>query len=414
MPVIHSLLHQVLPKSVRRFINKLVGRNKKFEKQKQAAIIGFKEFCIEAPKQKALVSYLVSPLLPLSEQRDKIQFSNGGIAQYIPQVLNELGYEVDIIQWDNTSWKPDAKYDLFIGHGGINFEKISRNLPSETVRIYFATGLYWKELNCREAQRLCDLAVRTGYLLPPDRYVQHSEEYANKVADGIICLGNQVASQSYCKFPLVIGINNGVYPIVWADGKKKDYEAGRQHFFFFSGSGNIHKGLDILLEAFVQTELHLHICQSIDVQFEEVYRRELTEYKNIHVHGGISMRSLQFNTLALQCNWIITATCGEGQPGAVLECMGYGLIPILPDSANIDLGKFGLRMEDCTVNGIHTLIQKAAKMPVNECKERSRFSAEIIKREYSPEQFSCNLKTAIQKVTSVKAKNFNENHCILS
>jgi hypothetical protein len=128
--------------------------------------------------------------------RDRVKFSNRGIAQEIPRVLNELGYSVDIVNFDNRSWLPDRQYDLFIGHGGINFELISRCLPKRTFRIYFSTGIFWRELNTRVQRRAADLVSRMGIVLSSYRTVEHEEDYAVRNSDGIICLGNSRAVET--------------------------------------------------------------------------------------------------------------------------------------------------------------------------------------------------------------------------
>jgi hypothetical protein len=362
------------------------------------ALLDFKEFCSDYPTKRALVSYLVRPLLPLRHERDRIVFSNFGMAQQIPQVLNELGYVVDIIQYDLEGWQISKEYDLFVGHGGVNFEAIIRQLPKETVRIYFSTGIYWKEMNIREAKRLYDLALRRGHLLYPDRTIRHSEEYATRASDGFICLGNQNAINTYHDFPLVIGINNATYPVTWSGWKSKDHEKGRQHFLFFSGAGNVHKGLDLLLEAFTGTNLHLHICQNINADFAKVYRHELMECPNIHVYGPLTMRSTQFESLANLCNWVISATCAEGQPGAIIECMGYGLIPILPESDNINLENFGILLRECTIEKIRESTLGSAQMSSEECRQRSLLAHATVNKEYSPEHFNTSFRSAVQKI----------------
>jgi hypothetical protein len=362
------------------------------------ALLNFKEFCSNSSSRRALVSYLVSPLLPPRHRRDRTVFSNLGIAQQIPQILNELGYVVDVIQYDSKGWKLSNRYDLFIGHGGVNFEEIVCQLPKDTVRIYFSTGIYWKEMNIREAKRLYDLAHRRGYLLYPDRTIRHSEEYAARASDGIICLGNSNAINTYYDFPLVIGINNATYPVTWSGLKTKNYERGRQHFLFFSGGGNVHKGLDLLLEAFAGTNLHLHICQKINADFAKVYRYELMECPNIHVYGPLAMRSAQFESLANLCNWVISATCAEGQPGAIIECMGHGLTPILPESANISLENFGILLRECTIEKIREYAAKAAEMSTEECRQRSMLVNTIVRTDYSPENFGLSFGSAVKRI----------------
>jgi len=371
--------------------------------QRPKIIRNFDEFCKKNPTKKALISYLVDPLLPPPSKRDRQKFSNWGIAQQIPQALNELGYCVDILSYDFPNFIVDQEYDLFIGHGAINFDPIVRQLPTHTIIIYFSTGIYWKEWNIREAERIYNLALRRGYLLNPDRKIVFSEENPNITADGIICLGNEFAVQTYKQFPTVVGIKNATYPLHSAL-PKRDYQNGRQNFLFFSGGGNIHKGLDLLLEAFASTNLHLHICQSIDKEFGDVYRYELTQCPNIHLHGLLPMRSQKFEELTRRCSWTISATCAEGQPGAVLECMAYGIIPILPNEANIDLEDFGILLPDCNVETIRSVIQNTANYSIDECIKRATLAKEATMHTYTPDNFTCEFKHAVNSIVETKNK----------
>ncbi len=384
-----------------RIIQNRVVRNLSFRLARRKIITGFREFCVAEPSQRALVSYLVLPLLPPPALRERVLFSNRGIAQQIVQGLNEMGYLVDIVNYDNLSFQPSDSYDLFVGHAGINFEHISRLLPRHTARIYFSTGIYWREMNVREARRFYDLTLRTGHVLPPDRYVGNPEDYANQVADGIICLGNKDAAKTYARFPQVVNINNGIFPLCWEGWQDKDYGEGRKHFLFFSGRGNVHKGLDRLLEAFAGLDLHLHVCQHLEPDFERVYRQELKQCPNIHVHGFIKMRSSHFESLAQRCNWVILPTCAEGQPGSVIECMAYGLVPILPDAANIDLEDWGVRLPDCEVETIRSEVSRVSTMAVEECRGRAARVVEASKEKYSVENFRSSFIRGVAQILKV-------------
>ena len=359
----------------------------------------YDEFCEEKPNRRALLSYLVLPLLPPPMLRDRVKFSNRGIAQEIPRVLNKLGYSVDIVNYDNRSWHPDRPYDLFIGHGGINFEQISRRLPERTVRIYFATGIYWREWNANTDRRAADLVSRRGVTLSSHRAIEHDEEYALNNSDGIICLGNSTAVQTYGRFPHVIGINNAVFPVAWEGWRGKDIKEGRKQFLFFSGGGNIHKGLDLLLEAFAGTDLHLHVCQHLELDFADAYRRELTGCPNIHVHGFVPMRSPKFYTLAYRCDWVISPTCAEGQPGAVLECMADGLVPILSEETNIDIGKWGIPLPDCRIDTLRSTLCRASGMETDSIRQLTTEVVEMTRNLYSVENFSRNIRQAIAGIT---------------
>jgi glycosyltransferase involved in cell wall biosynthesis len=348
-------------------------------------------------EKKALLSYLVPPLIPPPGKRNTSTFSNAGIAQYIPRALNELGYSVDIINYDNNKFVPDKKFDLFIGHGGINFEKIEKTLDPACTRIYFSTGTYWKEWNRVEKERLDMLQKRRGVILPADRSIEHGEEYANVNSDGIICLGNDHAKKTYGKFPCVLNINNAVYPDAYSL-KNKNFEVARNNFLFFNGGGNVHKGLDIMLEAFSQLEHHLYVRQDIEPAFLKVYKKELTEYPNIHLVPYLKKPSKEFFSLMDSCDFVISPTCAEGQPGSVIECMAHGLIPILSREANIDTKEFGITLKENSVEEITSVVSDVSGKPDAWYKQKSFLTLEEIQNYYTPEQFLKNMKNAVQTI----------------
>lgn len=347
--------------------------------------------------KRALLSYVVSPLLPPPNKRDRVNFSNAGIAQNIPRVLNELGYTVDIVNYNNVSFVPRKHYDLFIGHAGYNFEKIAKKLDPKIPKIYFSTGIYWKVYNYREQERLRALFQRRGVNLPPDRFITESEEYANEHADGIICLGNDSARETYKRFPKVLNLNNAVFPDEY-DIKFKDYEYGRTQFLFFNGPGNVHKGLDLLLDAFSALDQHLYVCQAIEPKFAVAYKKELNECSNIHVVGYLKKKTKEFCALMNKCNFVISLTCAEGQPGSIIECMAHGLIPILSKEANIEVKNFGVMFKENTVEEIIKVVNDVSHKPTKWYEERSRLVHNEISENYSEEKFILNMKNAIQTI----------------
>lgn len=370
-------------------------------------IYNYKEYLEnkETPK-RALLSYLVDPLHHPPNKRNRTMFSNLGIAQYIPRALNELGFIVDIANYDDIKFVPKKRYDLFIGHGGYNFENVASKLSLEIPRIYFSTGIYWKTWNAREKERFDALLKRRGVKLPFDRFISASEEYANRQADGIICLGNEYARQTYKDFPLVLNINNAVFPVEY-NVKFKDFKYGRNHFLFFSGSGNVHKGLDLLLEAFSKLNKHLYICQLIEPEFDKIYKKELYGYPNIHFIGFIKLRSKKFYELASKCNFVIHPTCAEGQPGSVLECMAHGLIPILSKEAKTDVKNFGVILKENTIEEITNVVNEISQKPIEWFKEKSELVLKEIAENYTPERFLENMKNAIQTIIQVKKQKIN-------
>ena len=354
----------------------------------------------KTPK-KALLSYLVEPLLPPQGKRDTSTFSNAGIAQYIPRALNELGYSVDIVGYNNERFTPHKKYDLFIGHGGINFESIANKLNPTCAKIYFSAGTYWKESNRAEKERLAALQKRRDVTLPVDRYIEYDEEYANANSDGIICLGNDHAKKTYNKFPHVINLNNAVYPDTYTRTNKK-FENSCNNFLFFNGPGNVHKGLDLLLEAFTQTEQqHLYVRQNIEPAFFNVYKKELTGQPNIHLVPYLKTPSMEFFDMTDRCNFVISPTCAEGQPGSILECMAHGLIPILSKEANIDTKNFGITFKENSIDEIIQTVKAVSNKSPEWYKSMSDLTINEIQNYYHPEHFLENMKKAINEIVKL-------------
>ena len=125
---------------------------------RKMVIMGYDEFCSGKTQQRALLSYLVMPLVPPSAFRDHIKFSNRGIAQEIPMSLIKLGYKVDIINFNNTSWLPKRCYEIFIGHGGINLNRYHPICQNRQGVYAFLLGLYSiNQLSTRQAflQSVC-------------------------------------------------------------------------------------------------------------------------------------------------------------------------------------------------------------------------------------------------------------------
>ena len=353
-------------------------------------------------RKRALISYLVHPFLPPKVFREKKLFSNRGIALEMARSLNELGYVVDVVDYRNEDWRPSKNYQLFIGHGALNFAALCNWLPASSPKICFSTGLYWREFNDRVTARQEEFSRRTGHNLRPERKILLSEEEANTLADGIICLGNGRALQSYKRFRNVVNINNGAFPLDWSGWADKDYERGRRNFLFFSGRGNVHKGLDLLLEVFDNSDSQLFVCQHVQPEFERIYSRLLHDRPNIHTLGFVPMRSELFWGLALRCNWVILPSCAEGQPGSVIECMWHGMVPILPDTANIDLEDWGIRIPDLSVEAIGRVVSEARQMDPIVCRERAEGVIGAARSKYTADRFRSAFKNAVTQILGTK------------
>lgn len=353
-------------------------------------------------RKRALVSYITLPFRLARSDPRNAQFSNIGIARFMARALNRLGYIVDVADWTDEQFRVRRPYDLFIGHAGRNTPVIMAALARETVKIYFSSGLHCLEQNRREAERFDALERRRGVRLPADRRIEWDETPAYERADGIICVGNDRVRASFSRYSTVIALNNAAYPDDGSQEEVKDFESARSGFLFFSGPGNVHKGLDLLLEAFARLEAHLHVCQEIEPEFHKAFRRELDELGNIHRIGLVPARSAEFHRLAARCAWTILPSCAEGQPGGVVECMQFGLVPVVSRECNITTRDFGITLSDSSVAEIERTVKDLAQRPPEWCAKMSRRTRRAAAREFSADAFLQNMKSAIGRIVAVK------------
>jgi glycosyltransferase involved in cell wall biosynthesis len=352
------------------------------------------------PQKRALLSYIVHPFFIPEDDRRFVNHTNIWHARAIVQVLNRLGYAVDVIDYRDPGELPRQEYDLFIGHGGANFERICRALPPATPRLLFTTGSYWRYHNQQEQERFAALEQRRGVRLPFDRYIRQDEDVALRLADGVIGLGDQTTRQTYAGFDRVVTIDGTALYDDHLDWCPKDFNDSRAHFLFYSGPGNVHKGLDLLLEAFSGQEQHLWISTRLDARFAHLYRGELNELANIHLLGWVQPRSRGFYQMMHRCAFCILPSCSEGQSQSVIEAMNQGLIPLVSRQAGLDVRDSGVILEPVSVESIRALVQSASAWTPERCAEMSARARHTALTVYSQEAFLRNFQSALEDLLS--------------
>lgn len=359
---------------------------------------------IHSLTKRALLSYIVHPFSIANDDPRFLQHINIWRVKEIVRLLNQLGYLVDVIDYRDTRFTPHHSYSLFIGHGGINFRMISLQIPDNATKIYLSTGCYWQFHNNQELARFEALRKRRGIDLHPDRFIRNSEDNALFDADGIIGIGNDHTRSTYSDFASVIMINNTAFSEGSTLPTEKDFSKGRNHFLYFAGSGCVHKGLDLLLEAFRELEQHLWICSKIDNAFENAYKNELYNISNIHLYGWIQPHSTKYYELMKKCNYVILPSCSEGQAQSVIECMLHGLIPVVSRPTGIDISDYGVMLEPCSIDIIKEQVIKLVSLSLSQYRRMSRKAQEIIHSDYSEFAFHRNMTDAIKCIANSKIR----------
>jgi glycosyltransferase involved in cell wall biosynthesis len=220
--------------------------------------------------------------------------------------------------------------------------------------------------------------------------------------DAVVCIGNRVTASTFDgHHSRVYACNGHASPeIRYVD---KDFDEARNHFLYLASWGQVHRGLDLLLEAFVSMpRVHLHVCGPFrkEKDFVRCYRRELFQTPNVHPVGWVSVSGPDFSDLCGKSAFVILPSCAEGQSGSVIACMHAGLIPIVSEGCGLDTDDFGIPIERCDVETVRRTVADAAARPAEWCRRQSLKALHAAREDYSQEAFSGRLRHILGEVAA--------------
>jgi glycosyltransferase involved in cell wall biosynthesis len=303
----------------------------------------------------------------------------------------DIGYSVDVISAaDAGGFTPEKQYALYVGHR-YNFVKIAQQLNADCIKVLHCDMAHPLFNNAASMSRLLALQQRRGITLPVLRFDPPTP--AIEHADCAVVLGNEftVGTYSYARKPIYRLPISAPFLYPWPE--RKDFEACRRNFLWLGSHGFVHKGLDLVLDAFAaMPEYQLTVCgpvsEDIEKDFEKAFHQELYCTSNIRTAGWVDIGSPEFLQIADRCAALIYPSCSEGQSGGVVTCMHVGLIPILSYESGVDVEGFGFLLQDCSVEGIKDSIRMAASLSADAARERARQSWEFARANHTREKFA--------------------------
>lgn len=340
----------------------------------------------QSPQMKVLLAYVVLPLIPGLRRLPTVRFSNWGLARTVVAALRQLGTSVQVVDARSRLQLSPAAFNGLILHGGhCSRMAQSRDVGSRRV-IFFGTGNYWRFANEQIQERAEYLLRRRGKRLEGSRWSSSLEEEVIRAADWVVNLGNDFVAS---KFPPDVEVRlfrNGVFPPAHLLQQKPIRVNGlrRRGFLFFSGPGSLAKGLDLVLEAFAGRTEELHICHSVDEDVATLYRSVLNQ-GNVFVHGVIPMRGRLFRSLIERCGWVLAPSATDAQPGALLECMAHGMVPIATRTVGVDLGPHGVTLEPPLVEVLQEAVDNAILVNPADLYHRCSATVHHTLRHHTPE-----------------------------
>jgi glycosyltransferase involved in cell wall biosynthesis len=153
----------------------------------------------------------------------------------------------------------------------------------------------------------------------------------------------------------------------------------------------VHKGLDLVLEAFAQMpDFHLTVCGPVqhEKDFEDAYNKELYHTANILTTGWMDVSSPEFIEIARNCAGLVYPSCSEGQAGSVVTCMRAGLVPIVSLESGVDVSDdFGVSLRESSVNEIREAVTRLSSFPARQLNEMAVLAWKLAKK-HSRDRFA--------------------------
>ena len=348
-------------------------------------------------KKKALLYYKCS---------HKFNKSKIGTTEYqslsIAKAMNKSGYIVTVVD-RKLKFKIKKNYDLFVGAfntGGFkHFEYILNQLTKKTKKVGLSTGAN-PQLMRKEFQKREKMFIQRN-----KKKLKHMKRYSlvnfNKFRsklDYLIYFGYKkgFVDKSYYNFKKKIDVRPCISDSI--KSKKKLFRDNLlKNYVYYSGSGFLHKGLDLVIEFFIKNpKLKLYICSAnYEKQFLKFYN--LNKYKNIFFKGNVKEDSKKAKQIFDNCGFIISLNCSGGGSAALAVGRRYGLIPVV------------LKNEDCNpkscffvknenFNEIKKTVNKLSKLNKNKYIKLSREN-QIISNENSSDNYSKKFYKIFKKIS---------------
>lgn len=350
--------------------------------------------------KKALLSYI--PTSFVDDNRNIKQHTNIYTSYLLGEILHELGYKVDVINWTKNFEGNYHEYDVVFGLGASLDDAFKVKLPSQKI-IFFATGCNPFYCNQVTVKRVIDFHKRHGrYLIDSSRFVYNDWPFQHEAADWIIVHGESFATATYRNF----NISSTKGPVFIKDIQNKkqyNWKHKSKHYLWFGSSGAIHKGLDLVLDAFQSLSdesIHLHICGAIfyETEFYEYYQPILTS-RYVTYHGHVNIDSDTFDSIMETCGFVILPSASEGNSPSVITCMANGgLIPIVTESADVDITDFGIEIKALTVDAVIDAVKKSRGLSLEELEVQSNKIINYSKANHTFDIFKENIKTQLEDV----------------
>lgn len=372
----------------------------KISKKNQASVLK-NVFHTNFPK-KVLLSYIISPFIEQKHQRH----TNILECYTAAEIFKELGYNVDVVDFQSDIKMDVSQYDICYGFG-VTYNKLLEN--KNVISIMYGTGCSLLYSNRVSLHKLSEFYNKTKLMAYSSiRYLPQEAYKALFLSDLIIPLGNKFTAETYKIEGGCSNIKNlpcFYYNDYAIDAENKDFAQIKKNFLWFGSTGLLHKGLDLLIEIFSRRDdIHLYICgaNKNEVEFFDYYAKALNNHiQNIHNLGFVDLNSSKFKEVMNNCVACLFPSLSEGGSPSMLTVMGNGgLIPIASQAAGVDISHYGFEFEKIDEKHIEEKINRIIQLSDEKLQELSVKIQKETQQKYTYDNYKNNLKKIISELNN--------------
>lgn len=359
---------------------------------------GFDRYLQGPRKGRALVAFHPHSLLQDSANGRASQFNPAGAALEMARCLNTLGLAVDMIDHSDTEFEPSYGYSLVVVHANRAFGPLKSKVGAGVPMISYSSGCYWKAFIKQSEDRysrFCKsrgIATGTGYSRPIG-----DEEASVVESDAVICLGQRTRDSFLPHAKKVFAVDNAAYPLGRPVNRNKHWTKARRNFLYYGSTGNIQKGLDLLIEAFsARADCSLNIVAPLEPELLRHYRRELSA-SNIHFCHHLRFFPGRMRALVNRCAYNILCGFNSGQSTALIASLGEGMIPVVNAEADIQIADGDLLVSANSPEAVSKTLDLAVARPADWLAKAAERSRQVFDQRHTPPIYRNSFSTIIRQ-----------------
>lgn len=354
------------------------------------------------PKQhRALVCYLFLGSIDL----DRVKHANYLHFNQMIRYFISRGFCIDTcFCMDNSAYNrlKNRQYDVIVGFGPA-YEVFCRSMDIPK-RVLFVTENNPVVVAEKYKERIAYFKMRHPNITTKEDHVRN-EYYRNAqfdLSNSIILMNSSYNAKSFYDYgSKVYTINaNAIFNDCFFFEERKIATCipkSKKNFLWFGSLGFIHKGVDIVLDAF--SELPDFTIDLYGVSKSEINLYKKLAPRNARICGYMNVMSQEFiDEVVYQHCFLIFPSCSEGMSTAVCTCMAHGIIPIVTKECGFEPHESIIELLGWQVDDIKKALIRAANMSDENILCMRKAAYEYARKAFNIKSFSDNFSKAMDEI----------------